>query len=1235
MPALRSSTARLLLERVKDDQRSPLVRQVAASLDAESGRADVELAATLLSLHSDDAADSVLLSHLQRLIDRGQHDQVAAVCMHHPLLLQDVRSRSIDDVHGIVAEIRGPRNKCIAVSTCAPDGNNQTRGVSETSDESMVASVGRVAQKLGFLNRLGLTGLSNLEFRSLLESCCLLVGATDKKVYSAAHETISSLLGSFKGLSKDEQRRLWDCVRSLVQFSDVAYKTIGFLLWLSWVLSNPEIHTTILADQRYWHSIVDGLGRGDSERRKASLQILKVSVAACVQDPALTSIITSDSKTVPADMFTAPAAVADQYARFSNVFETIVLGRYLNQVIECEADLDFLASSQSLVRPVWLYTLLTCAFNPKLQESNRRYIGTWVMTSKPRIDDIDVYLKFFRQAFLPWVTGGHMFTSTLQRAGDHGCCEHGDRLARYIAELLGSTPAVADGVVGAILDSVLSRQANNFAYATAYLVEGIRQAYIASDSLILSSSQLDSIARIPSWAGLPEVSRDYIVATSWNLSHLYVQRNGELHASETVSLSARKWQELLERSVQLPLQASAHIHGNIASMALEQSNRDKNESKAIRKVLTTVAELEGADKPIDALQLREAVEEVFESADYLEYPLSLLTVLPMLVPHRRLVKVALVESASNSDLDIVLTEKVSSLLELAQKRAYLLAPIITAVRAVALQIPESATILKLEQAVVGLAEHPPGLTIDARLEDAIIPLLQGLDAKMSRFDYRFYFGRRESHGFAALLDLMSRIGAVDQRLVRHVVDTVLQRWTAQKIPAPSVSSWKTTLQLQVLLLGLEQYLPQVDHEEAKVVVKDLYHNLSVEPLPRYRYLLEWMIARAYIHHPALQSGIFDELRTRDHHSNPKFLASLMKLGVTLAKIEGSTEAFALDLVALFVPMAASSKVVIRHEAQWSVPNLMDLARERNWTSIISNTALTELDDFIRSLERFGDPPIERQIDKLDPIKDHTFTHLVEGSWHELDHVEQRQTSREDFVALYAKDLASLPPSCMPLGEAMPLHQTVNTQATEPKFPKSNNDKVSQNITAITNALDSTSLSTTALQTKGAAYLSSTRTRHNDLLVIASLVDNPYNLGGLSRASEIFGAGTLYIPTTQILSHKDFTSTSVSSHLHFPILPLPAQDLAAFLAKKRRKEGYKVVGIEQTDRSVILGDKECVLPEKCILVLGSERAGIPAVVLGECDVLVEIRQRGITRSLNVQTAAGIVLNEYARQHAIKR
>jgi tRNA guanosine-2'-O-methyltransferase len=151
--------------------------------------------------------------------------------------------------------------------------------------------------------------------------------------------------------------------------------------------------------------------------------------------------------------------------------------------------------------------------------------------------------------------------------------------------------------------------------------------------------------------------------------------------------------------------------------------------------------------------------------------------------------------------------------------------------------------------------------------------------------------------------------------------------------------------------------------------------------------------------------------------------------------------------------------------------------------------------------------------------------------------------------------------------------------------------------------------------------------------VASLIENPYNLGGLSRASEIFGAQAMYVRDPRVVAEKDFASVAVSSHNHIDILPLPVPDISAWVAGKK-SEGWTVVGIEQTDRSVLLGDASAVLPEKTILVLGSEREGMPAAVLGECDLLVEIPQVGVTRSLNVQVAAAIVLFEYGRQHGRK-
>lgn len=932
-------------------------------------------------------------------------------------------------------------------------------------------------------------------------------------------------------------------------------------------------------------------------------------------------------------MFTDPSAIRAQYERFCTVFETIIFGRYLNQVQECEADLDFLSSSRSAVLPIWLYTLLSSALDQRLQDSNRKFIGTWVMRSNPRTDDLEGYLAFFRAAFLPWVTGGYMFTSTLRKRDDGLHCEHGEALAAYICQLLQSNSDIAGGIVDSILDSIIGRHGNNFAYAVVYLVDGIGKACDAQSSLKLNDQQLEKLARIATWAGLPEIARDCILARAWKLCYEHVQSDAAASHTEVVVSTAHHWEKLQDWAQALGPTASAHVDGNVASLALEPSKRDVYEQKAIDKCVTLVKDLrDHCPESKDSQQYESAIDDIFGDLDYLEYPKSLCVVLPTVIASETLMKAASAPNAGS--LAEVVFGKVMDMVGLAEIRSYMLSPLLSALRDVTLRVPAAAAIVPLEEVVTRLAEHPPSPTPDAQLEDATVPVLHSMAPELARLSYEFYFSPRESNGFAALLDLVSRIGSVDSDLSQRVLDHLLNRWATQKIPPPTVSGWKTSLQLQIMLLCLEQTLPHMAAVRKASTLNDLHHILAIEPLPTYRYLLEWMIARIYLQSPELKSRIFEELATKDHHSNPKFLASLMKLGVMIAKADGSNEAFAKDLAATFVPLAASSKVVIRHEAQWQIPLLMDHARDKDWTSITEDSAFKALDDFIRSLERFGDPPFERQIDKLDPVKDNNLTHLVEGAWWDLDTVEQRRTSCEDFVRLYATDKAdSIPKACMPVGDALTRRPAPEaTSATSARDQR----KILQNIDNISRALGSgpvavPTAASTALQTKGAAYLESSRTRFSDLLVVASLVDNPYNLGGLSRVSEIFGAGGMYLTNPNVTSNKDFTGVSVSSHLHFPIQALSAEGIPEFLAKKKHEEGFKVVGIEQTDRSVMLGSKECVLPEKCILVMGSEREGIPALVLSECDVLVEIRQVGVTRSLNVQTACGIVLSDWVRQH----
>ena len=52
----------------------------------------------------------------------------------------------------------------------------------------------------------------------------------------------------------------------------------------------------------------------------------------------------------------------------------------------------------------------------------------------------------------------------------------------------------------------------------------------------------------------------------------------------------------------------------------------------------------------------------------------------------------------------------------------------------------------------------------------------------------------------------------------------------------------------------------------------------------------------------------------------------------------------------------------------------------------------------------------------------------------------------------------------------------------------------------------------------------------------------------------------------------------------------------------------------------------------MLVLGREKEGVPVELLNEADIVCEIPQLGLVRSLNVRTSCEMFLVEYTRQRA---
>ena len=82
-------------------------------------------------------------------------------------------------------------------------------------------------------------------------------------------------------------------------------------------------------------------------------------------------------------------------------------------------------------------------------------------------------------------------------------------------------------------------------------------------------------------------------------------------------------------------------------------------------------------------------------------------------------------------------------------------------------------------------------------------------------------------------------------------------------------------------------------------------------------------------------------------------------------------------------------------------------------------------------------------------------------------------------------------------------------------------------------------------------------------------------------------------------------------------------------KKLRIEGFRLIGLEQTDQSKCIYDFK--FPWQTALILGHERFGIADDILPFLDDAIEIPVYGKPHSFNVATATTIALYEYCRQH----
>jgi tRNA G18 (ribose-2'-O)-methylase SpoU len=152
---------------------------------------------------------------------------------------------------------------------------------------------------------------------------------------------------------------------------------------------------------------------------------------------------------------------------------------------------------------------------------------------------------------------------------------------------------------------------------------------------------------------------------------------------------------------------------------------------------------------------------------------------------------------------------------------------------------------------------------------------------------------------------------------------------------------------------------------------------------------------------------------------------------------------------------------------------------------------------------------------------------------------------------------------------------------------------------------------------------------NPVVAVLENIRSAYNVGSVFRTADAFLLEAIYISGyTAVPPHKEIRKTALGAEetvrwRHFSDTALAIQAL--------RAEGYSVWAVEQTRNSHFLQDFETPAGGKTAVIFGNEVSGVEEGTLELCDGCIEIPQLGMKHSLNVATAAGVVLWQLIRRN----
>jgi 23S rRNA (guanosine2251-2'-O)-methyltransferase len=148
-----------------------------------------------------------------------------------------------------------------------------------------------------------------------------------------------------------------------------------------------------------------------------------------------------------------------------------------------------------------------------------------------------------------------------------------------------------------------------------------------------------------------------------------------------------------------------------------------------------------------------------------------------------------------------------------------------------------------------------------------------------------------------------------------------------------------------------------------------------------------------------------------------------------------------------------------------------------------------------------------------------------------------------------------------------------------------------------------------------------------LVAVLENIRSAYNVGSVFRTADAFLIEAIYLTGyTACPPHKEIKKTALGAE---ETVDFSYFKNAAEAVNELKSRGYKVYAVEQVAESISLEKMTMGPDEKVAVVFGNEVSGVEADTIALCDGCIEIPQLGMKHSLNIATAAGVVLWELIR------